>query len=217
MLLDPVVGGAAPAGGGTPPFKTNPPHSVGGAGPNPPIGTRMLAGPRRQFAVAPQNIGDRARCRNLKLTLARHNPSDLASAPGVVAALTDAQHLGLHRILAARRTVMRSTRTIGQSRSTLRQIPRNPLVPIAARNTKPPTQFQSVRSNRQRQLHKLLSLLHHRTLPPRHRRSSSPTNLNRTSVLDVPVRCPRCPRSIHSGGGGPLELAWRANRGGGGA
>src|SRR5260370_40493980 len=64
---------------------------------------------------------------------------------------------------------------IAKPRASLRQISLQPFVAVAARNPKAPAQLELVRFSRKRQPHNLLTLVNHRSLPPRHRNPPRPT------------------------------------------
>jgi hypothetical protein len=85
--------------------------------------------------------------------------------------------------------VMRSTWPIRKARSTLRQIPLQPLVPVATTDAKASAQLSLIRARDQCQLHELLSQFHRRKLPPRHPGLLLSSDRQcRTSVLDVSER-----------------------------
>jgi hypothetical protein len=150
--------------------------------------TRMLLTALVELAVATQDLGDRARHRHLHPTRVLQHPFDLAATPRVVALLPNPQNLRLHGNRCPRWTAQRAARAIRQPTPAFCQIPLQPLVTVTTTDAEAPAQRALVRSRRQRQPHELLTFVHDRPLPPRHRDSPCPTARGRTSVLDVSER-----------------------------
>src|ERR1700674_1736738 len=215
MVVDHGQRMAAPAPSGEVALEVHLPELVGLLALEALIWTGMLRLPLLEPAVPAQNLCDRARRRNNRLTIAPHHMGDLAPAPGVVALFANAQNLAFHRFGRARRAAMRPTRPIGKPRPPFRRIALKPLVAFRATDAEPSTQLPLVHSRRKRKPHELLPLIHDRQLPQGHRVPPRSTKPSRTSVPHVPERCPPCPQSIHVGGEGRLPKRSEDSRGGG--
>ena len=140
----------------------------------------------RQTVVTAQNLGDRARRREVGLAAILKSPPDLSPAPNIVAAIAQREHLGFHGRRRSPRTGLRPPRLLDQPRQPPFPVALEQLVSGCRTDPETPAKLANVRPVGRRKHDKLPFPIHHRHLA---KLASPPSrSADRKSVHDVSER-----------------------------